>query len=137
MEVNYIAILGAAVAAMVVGFVYYGPLFGKRWMKIIGATDAHAMSPEAKKEMMVTTILQFIIVLGEIYILAHFVQAWPQASGVETAIWLWLGFVVPTVAASVMWTLHSTKTKLEIFALQAGHHLITLALAGYILQTWS
>jgi len=137
MEVNYVAILVAGIAAMVVGFVYYGPLFGKAWMKIIGATSEHAQSEQAKKEMLIVTVLQFIVVLFEIYVLAHFIQGWGEASGIETAVWLYLGFVVPTVAASVMWTLHPTKTKFQIFALQAGHHLITLLLAAYILQMWS
>ena len=34
-DINYIAVVGAAVAAMVIGFLWYGPLFGKQWTKLM------------------------------------------------------------------------------------------------------
>lgn len=36
--VNYLAILVAAVLSMVLGFLWYGPLFGKEWTKLMGVT---------------------------------------------------------------------------------------------------
>lgn len=35
-DVNWLAIVAAAVAAFVVGFLWYGPLFGKRWADAMG-----------------------------------------------------------------------------------------------------
>ncbi|MDO8488446.1 MAG: DUF1761 family protein [bacterium] len=34
--VNYLAILAAAVLSMVLGFLWFGPLFGQTWMKLMG-----------------------------------------------------------------------------------------------------
>lgn len=40
MEINFLAILAAAVSALVVGFVWYNPkVFGNAWMKAAGMTD--------------------------------------------------------------------------------------------------
>jgi len=40
MEINFLAILTAAVTALVVGFVWYNPkVFGNAWMKAAGMTD--------------------------------------------------------------------------------------------------
>jgi hypothetical protein len=39
MEMNFIAILVAAVSTLLVGFVWYGPLFGKVWMAENGFTE--------------------------------------------------------------------------------------------------
>lgn len=37
--VNYIAVILAAVAANVLGFIWYGPLLGKQWMKLSGMSQ--------------------------------------------------------------------------------------------------
>lgn len=34
MEVNLLAVLLATLASMIVGFLWYGPLFGKIWIKL-------------------------------------------------------------------------------------------------------
>ena len=39
-DVNLLAVLAAAVATMVLGAIWYGPLFGKSWM------SAHGYTPE-------------------------------------------------------------------------------------------
>ena len=35
-HVNWIAIVVCVVAAMALGFVWYGPLFGKLWLELMG-----------------------------------------------------------------------------------------------------
>lgn len=137
MEVNYITIVGAGVIAMALGFVWYGPLFGKKWMEVIGVSETdEAHKKEMQKEMMPTMVLQFLLVMLQAYVLAHFIKIWSGASGIETAIWVWLGFVVPTLASSVMWTAEKTSSKLTRFMLQTGYHLVLLIIFGYILQMW-
>ncbi len=44
--INYLAVVVAAIANMVLGFLWYGSLFGKQWIKLSGFT-AEAMN-EAK-----------------------------------------------------------------------------------------
>jgi hypothetical protein len=36
--INYLAVIAAAIAAVGVGVLWYGPLFGKEWMKLMGYT---------------------------------------------------------------------------------------------------
>ena len=45
MQINYLAILVSAILSMVVGSIWYGPLFGKKWAELIGA------DPNDKKKM--------------------------------------------------------------------------------------
>ena len=37
-NINYIAVVVAAVASMAVGFIWYGVLFRKQWMSLMGFT---------------------------------------------------------------------------------------------------
>ena len=56
METNYLFLALAALVPMVIGFVWYGPLFGKAWMKQMGFTE------ESLKEgnMVLTLILSYV-----------------------------------------------------------------------------
>lgn len=38
-DINWLSILAAAVASLVIGFLWYGPLFGKAWMAASGMTE--------------------------------------------------------------------------------------------------
>jgi len=44
MEVSWIAVVAAAVSAFVLGGIWYGPLFGKKWMALVGLTEDQAKS---------------------------------------------------------------------------------------------
>ena len=54
--INYLAVVLAALAAMVIGFVWYGPLFGKQWMALMGFTP-QSMDEAKKKGMAKSYIL--------------------------------------------------------------------------------
>ncbi len=39
MEINWIGIIAATVSAFVLGGLWYGPLFGKKWQALVGLSD--------------------------------------------------------------------------------------------------
>ena len=39
LEVNYLAVLIAGIVPMIVGAIWYGPLFGKRWLGYMETTE--------------------------------------------------------------------------------------------------
>lgn len=44
MEINWLAVVLAALASFPIGFLWYGPLFGKAWAAEVGMTDEKAKS---------------------------------------------------------------------------------------------
>jgi hypothetical protein len=128
--VNYWAIVGGAVFLLAVGMVWYGPLFSRQWMKIVGA---ESMSKEdmaqAQKEMMPMYVIQFILSLVTSYVLYFFVKGWAAVSGVEAGFWVWLGFAMP-VAAGAMWDTRK-GLKMRKFLIVAGYQLVTLIILGW------
>ena len=44
LPINLAAVLAAALAAFVLGFLWHGPLFGKLWMRLMGFTTYHLAS---------------------------------------------------------------------------------------------
>lgn len=138
MDINLYAVLGCVVVAMALGFVWYGPLFGKKWMEIIGAT---ALDEVRRKEMQkkaaplyaITAVLTFF----QAYVLALYIKGIEDIGGIENSLWIFAAFVVPTIAAGAMWNNDEGKVKWARFLIQAGYYFILFIVFGYILSRWS
>lgn len=143
MEINYWAILACAALSMVTGAIWYGPLFGKTWMRVL------KINPEdlaRRKEMQAKAgplyLVQFLLSLFQIWALAHFLQGWglrtqvPPPSSLENAVVIWAAFIMPTIAGSCMWNNDSAKVSWTKFGLQAGYQLVNFVLFAFILGMW-
>jgi hypothetical protein len=135
--INYFAVAAGAVLSMFIGAIWYGPLFGKKWLEIIGA---NASSLEERKKMQKSAgplyIIQFILTLFQILVLAHLIADTTRVSGIERALWIWAAFVIPTLAGAVMWTNESNKMKWAHFLIQGGYQLTMFLIFGILLQLW-
>lgn len=131
-NVNLLAVLAAAVASMVIGSIWYGPLFGKMFMQALGMDQWNPEKKEAeKKKMGITYAVQFITSLVMFYVLAIFMFRLEQISvsgGLMVAFWVWLGFIVPVKLGDAIW-----GGKMTLFWLGAGNMLVTLLAAGAII----
>ena len=135
--VNYWAVLVAAIASMVVGSVWYGVLFRKSWMEMMGLT------PDSMKEMNMTVnkayLIQFIASLLMAYVLDHtliYASAFTGASGLRAGLmvgfWNWLGFIAPITLGVVLWEGKPWK----LWCLNASNYLVSLLLMGVVLSAW-
>lgn len=137
MIINYWAVLVCAVISMVVGAIWYGPLFGKTWMHICGVT---ASDLEARKKMQKTAgplyVVQFLLTLFQVWVLAYYIGGWKDASGVVNSLWIWGAFIMPTVAGASMWNNDATKVKWARFLIQTGYQLVLFVIFGFVLGMW-
>ncbi len=136
-SINYFAVLVGAVLSMAIGAVWYGPLFGKKWLEIIGATTKDL---EAREKMQKSAgplyVIQFVLTLFQVLVLAHLVADNVLVGGLERTLWIWAGFVIPTLAGSAMWTNESGKIKWARFLIQGGYQLTIFIVFGLLLQYW-
>ena len=133
-DVNYLAVLAAAIASMIVGFIWYGPLFGKMWMQSM-KMDNKKMQEAKKKGMGKTYILAFLTTLIMSYVLAHFVdyvEAKTVMDGIILGFWLWIGFLATTQIGSVLWEGKPVK----LYLINTLHYLVALAVMAAILAVW-
>ena len=137
MEINYLAVLICAVFSMVLGSIWYGPLFGKKWCEIVGVDSKdHEMLKKMQKSAMPLYIVQFLLTLFQVYVLAHYLQGWKEVTGVENALWIWAAFIMPTVAGGSMWNNDSRKIAWARFMVQGGYQLLLFVAFGLILGLW-
>lgn len=137
LTINYWAVLACGVFSMILGMLWYGPLFGKAWSKIIKATD---MDKEKRAEMQRRAaplyVITFILSLFQAWVLAYYIAGWKEASGVQNSLWIWAAFVIPTVAAGAMWNNDSKEVSWARFGVQAGYYLVLFIAFGLILGLW-
>ena len=137
LAVNYWAVVIGAVLSMAIGALWYGPLFGKKWLEIVGATPADL---ETRKQMQKKAIplylIQFVLTLFQVFVLAHLIADTTRVGGLERSLWIWGAFVIPTLAGSVMWTNEQGKMKRARFLIQGGYQLVIFIVFGLLLQFW-
>ena len=132
-EVNLLAVLVAAIVSMIIGYLWYGPLFGKYWMKLSG----HSMASMKKMKMtpMMAMFLMFIGSLITAYILGVVVglaNAGTIAEGAMVGFWVWLGFAMPLHAGVFLWE----GKPVNLFWLNTFQYLITILIMASILAVW-
>ncbi len=138
MGINYWAVLACAVASMVIGAIWYGPLFGRKWMAINGANpDDIARREEMQKAAGPLYGVQFLLSLLQLYVLAQLI-VWTgaESKAVWVAFFMWLGFVMPTVAGLSMWTAQPAKVKWATFLISSGYQFVSFFVFGFILGHW-
>ncbi len=139
MIINLWAVLACAVVAMVIGMIWYGPLFGKKWAQLIGCDN---LSPEQMKEMSKGMwkfyLTQFLLVLFQVYILAFYIKgAQADMSGVSNALWIWAAFIMPTIAGGALWSGEDVKKSWAKFWIMTGYNLVLFIAFGLILGSWN
>src|SRR3989338_3050875 len=133
--VNYLAVLVAALSSMVLGYLWYGPLFGKLWMKLSGLKMGSGAKDKMGMLYGIATVGAFI----EAYILSHvlvFASSYMNTSGLSAGLssgfWMWLGFVATVTLGNVLWYGHSWK----LWGLENAYYLTSLLIMGSILALW-
>jgi Protein of unknown function (DUF1761) len=137
--VNYTAILIAALAAFIIGFLWHGPLFGKTWMRL---TEHKMLTGEdmekAKANMWKPLTWNFLSNLVMAFVLAHayffaqksgFAPKGLIAGALVTAFWNWLGFIVCSSAAQVIWE----GRKLALWGFTMTYWLVALSVMAIII----
>jgi Protein of unknown function (DUF1761) len=133
-HVNYIAVLVAALAVFVLGWLWYSPLlFYKPWMRARGMDPAAAMAGAKMPGGKLVIELVRCIVLA--YIIAHLVAAlgvnnWLGA--VHLGLFLWIGFPVILLVGSILWE----NTPVKVAAIHAGDWLVKLLVIPIIVSVW-
>lgn len=103
MEINLLAVVLAATAAMIVGALWYSPmLFGKKWMGAVGKSPDVPGAMMPRKEL----AIQFVGALVVAYVFAYLAAALGyQTIGdvIVLGLWIWAGFYATMLLDSVLW----------------------------------
>ena len=123
---NWLAIIIATVAAMVIGFLWYGPIFGKSWMALTGRGMGEGGSPGPLYAL--TALAAFI----EAIALNWFINetGWTTgAGGALIGLYASLGFVATAFFSQTLFVGKPAR----LYAIDAGYQVFQAVVMGAII----
>ena len=135
--VNVWAVLGAAVATVALGFLWYSPiLFAKPWMRLMGYDpNDEARMAEMRKGAGPKYLLAFVasvlsaLVLGKVILIATVHSA---LYGMKFGFAVWLGFVTTVQLTHALFS----RLPAKLYAINTGYQLVCYLAMGAILGLW-
>ena len=137
MGLNLLSVLAAAIATMILGFLWYSPLlFAKPWTVAMGydlndKTKMEEMRKGAGKLYGIT----FVASLVSAFVLAKIIDVTTVASalyGMKIGFAVWLGFVTTVQLTSTLFK----KRPIKLYLIDTGYQLVCYLLMGAILAKW-
>ena len=128
-QINWLAVIAAAVSAFLLGGLWYSVLFGKAWMAASGVTEERAAQANQAKVFGIA----FIWSLLGAYVFAMFLGPEP-AFGFATA----AGFAAGLfwVAGSFAINYQFEQRPARLLIINGGYHALQYTLYGAILGLW-
>jgi len=138
MGVNLWSVLAAAVATMILGFLWYSPLlFAKPWTLAMGYDpNDKAKMEEMRKGAGKLYGITFIASLISAYVLGKVIEITTVNSifyGMKIGFAVWLGFVTTVQLTSTLFK----KRPIKLYLIDTGYQLVCYLVMGAILARWS
>ena len=131
-DINYLAVLVAGIVPMMVGSLWYGPLFGKRWLELMETTQEEVASDF---NPMKTYGISFLLALVTAWVLAQLLASL-GGGGPLAAVHLVLLLVVGIVVVVAHQSVAFERRKPGLAALNVGYNLVALLGQAVLLSLW-
>ena len=128
-ELNWWAILLATVASFALGWLWYGPLFGRAWLEALGK------SVEELQPSPTPFIISFVTALVTCVVLAAIMQGLGIANvagGLALGLVAGIGFIATSMASDAAFCGWGTK----LWGIQAGYRVVYSVIMGGIIGAW-
>jgi hypothetical protein len=133
----FLPVLLAAVAAMVIGFLWYSPmLFATPWMRAMGHDpNDKAKIAEMQKgagKLYLASFFATIIMASVLFVLVQVIGIKSALYGAQLGFWAWAGFVAPVQFTDAIF---GKRGRVLLF-INSGYQLVSLLAMGAIIGGW-
>jgi len=130
-SIRILPVLVAGIAFMMLGGLWYGPLFAKSWISLIGKSEEE-MQAGAKPTVYVWA---FAAALVASYALALLIEATLMTT-LKGGMWIGLvaalGFVATSFGSSYLFN----QKPVKLYLIDVGYQVVALTIAGAIIGGW-
>lgn len=139
--INYLAVVVSTIVMFVLGGLWYGPIFGKQWIALMGFSSGQMPQTQAAgmKGVWKSYALMAVGAFLMSFTLAHnlifgsaYLGITGVSAGLQAGFWNWLGFVAPTTVGMVLWE----GKPWRLWMIVAGYYLVGMLIAGVMLAVW-
>ena len=126
-QMNWLAVVGAALAGFLIGGVWYGPLFSKAWQRESGLSDETLKNGNMAQIFGTTFVLNLIAS----FILGH-VLATYQHPGLHVSAMIGFGIGLGFVATSIGVNYLFARKSLKLFLIDGGYWTLVYTVMGAV-----
>ena len=104
-SVSYTGVFLAAIVGFILAFIWWGPLFGMKWAKMMGYSEKD-MKKAKEKGMAQPMIVMFIADLIMAFVLSVLMMSTgmtAMSAALTLGFWVWLGFIATVGIGIVLW----------------------------------
>jgi hypothetical protein len=132
LKINHLAVLVCVILLHVIGFLWYGPLFGEKWMAMVNLDLTEAESGSMEAGLWITNLIASV---AAVYLLAWILKELRITSGARGAV---IAFLI------TFCIFHLSEMRGNMFAgfpyglawITGGFNLVGNTLSGFILGSW-
>ncbi len=128
-SVNWLAVLVGTVLSMALGALWYGPLFGQTWLKLIGKTEEEL---ESSPVMYLKTAVAALIGMLALNLVVVSFGATDILSGLVAGAFIFLGIGATTTFVYTNFEGPSEK----VWLLYVAYHLVVYLIMGAVFAIW-
>ena len=130
-NINWFAVLVAALASFIIGWLWYGPLFGKKWMELNGFTKENIQ--DGGLSMPVILIVNYVATTLAALAIAMFIGAEADiAFGIFAGIMIAVFWIGTSRLNDVLYE----KKPMGLFWINVGYYFVIYSIMGVILGAW-
>ena len=132
LNINHLAVLASVVLLFVLGFLWYGPIFGEQWMGMVGLDPAEVEANPPGAGVWITNIISSV---AGVYALAWLLSRLGVNSALQCAVH---GFIIAFafVFLSLMTNDMFAQNPYGLSWIVGGFSVVGLTLTGLILGAW-
>lgn len=113
------------------GSVWFGPLFGKPWLRLVGLSVTEEDKKKAPLMFAKTFVLDFIITLS-VALVISWIQPETIFHTLKAMTVISMGFVVAPFLGNYMYA----KRSMVLFLVESGYHVVCVYVISIILTIW-
>lgn len=130
-NINYLAVFIAALSSFIVGWLWYGPLFGRKWMDYQGFAEDDIK--EGSLPFPAILIINYLATVLAAFALAMFLG--PEA-GTGFGIFAGLMVAVFWIATSRLNDVLYERKPWGLFFINAGYYMVIYPIMGAVIGAW-
>jgi hypothetical protein len=134
---NYLAVLVSGVVLFILGGLWYSPLlFAKKWVALMGFSEAEIKAAQTDKQKMaigyVAVFLCALVTSLGMAVLTHHFPPHTVLHGLMLGFGCWLCFAGATSFGTALFSMKP----LQLWLINSGYNLVSFLIAGVILAVW-
>ena len=129
---NWFAFIIAIVMPMVVGSLWYGPLFGKKWMEMMNLSEEQIRENLNPVKSYGGSFIGSILTAYAFSLLITWLDMGTLTGGLTVGFIAWIGFALPMGWQSVAWE----DKGFGLFLLNQAYNLLVYLLMGGLIGAW-